>query len=294
MKDFSIGYKKLFGIFMNNFRKIKTLKFNYIVRCGVLALLLPLYGCNDSVNLAQLCKDNVEICNEFGQDSWCKVQRIDVALNRIKVQNENLDGDKYNLLVAYEGYIKCMSLASQIQHIKLKEKTTLRKNNLFKAKANLSALSEKNSNSKHPHLLYYYWSRESNDLALAEFLQLEGSEIVENSTAQYHLATYYIKRNPKKTLGLLYRALELHQPGTTLSPEILQTLTTIFTQKKQYKQAYIWLRTYQLLLGKPDKMIEASLSSYQQEKNLNADFLDEVANTTLSKIEAGEFTSPSY
>ncbi len=294
MKDFSIGYKKLFGIFMNNFRKIKTLKFNYIVGFGVSALLLLLNGCEDGVNLTQLCNDNAEICNEFGQDSWCKVQRIDVALNRIKVQNENLDGDKYSLMVAYEGYIKCMSLASQIQHIKLKEKTTLRKENLFKAKANLALLSEQNSNSKHPHLLYYYWSRESNDLALAEFLKLEGSDIVENSTAQYHLATYYIKRNRTKTLGLLYRALELHEPGTTLAPEILQTLATIFTQNKQYKQAYIWLRTYQLSLEKPDKMIEASLDNYQQGKKLDANFLDKVAETTLSKIEAGQFTSPSY
>jgi len=294
MKDFSIGYKKLFGIFMYNFRKIKTFKSNYLVSCVVFTILLLLNGCEDGVNLTQLCNDNAEICNEFGQDSWCKVPRIDVALNRIKVQNKNLDGDKYNLLVAYEGYIKCMSLASQIQHIKLKEKTTLRKNNLFKAKASLALLSEKNINSKHPHLLYYYWSRESNDLALAEFLKLEGTAILENSTAQYHLATYYIKRDRTKTLGLLYRALELHEPGTTLSAEILQTLATIFTQNKQYKQAYIWLRTYQLSLEKPDKMIEVSLNNYQQGKNLDADFLDEVANTTLSKIEAGRFTSPSY
>ena len=279
---------------MNIFIKIKTLKFNYIVGCGVIALLLLLNGCDDRVNLTQLCNDNAEICNEFGQDSWCKVQRIDVALNRIKVQNENLDGDKYSLLVAYEGYIKCMALASQIQHIKLKEKTTLRKNNLLKAKANLSLLSEQNINSKHPHLLYYYWSRESNNLALADFLKLEGSDILENSTAQYHLATYYIKRNPTKTLGLLYRALELHQPGSTLAPEIIQTLATIFTQKKQYKQAYIWLRTYQLSLDKPDKMIEASLENFQQVKNLDTNFLDKVANTTLSKIESGKFTSPSY
>jgi len=294
MKDFSIGYKKLFGIFMYNFRKIKTFKSNYLVSCVVFTILLLLNGCEDGVNLTQLCNDNAEICNEFGQDSWCKVPRIDVALNRIKVQNKNLDGDKYNLLVAYEGYIKCMSLASQIQHIKLKEKTTLRKNNLFKAKASLALLSEKNINSKHPHLLYYYWSRESNDLALAEFLKLEGTAILENSTAQYHLATYYIKRDRTKTLGLLYRALELHEPGTTLSAEILQTLATIFTQNKQYKQAYIWLRTYQLSLEKPDKMIEVSLNNYQQGKDLDADFLDEVANTTLSKIEAGRFTSPNY
>jgi Protein of unknown function (DUF2989). len=279
---------------MINFRKTKQLKSRYGVKCVAIFLTLLLTGCGDKVNLAQLCKENEKICNEFGQDSWCKRERIDVALNRIKVENNNLDTDKYNLLIAYEGYIKCMSLASQIQHIKLKEKTTLRKDNLMKAKANLSLLSEQSANSKHPHLLYYYWSRESNDLALKEFLQLEGSAILENSTAQFHLATYYIKRNTKKTLGLLYRALELHQPGTQLSPEILQTLATIFTQKKQYKQAYIWLRTYQLLLDKPDERIEANLTNYQQAKKLDADFLDEVASTTLDKIEAGEFTSPNY
>jgi len=270
------------------------LKSPYSVKFCAVLLTLFLTGCGDNVNLAQLCEDNVEICNELGQDSWCKSERRDVVLNRIKVKNENLDTDKYNLLIAYEGYIKCMSLASQIQHIKLKEKTTLRKNNLLKAKANMSLLSEQSVNSKHPHLLYYYWSRESNDLALAEFLQLEGSEILENSTAQFHLATYYIKRNTKKTLGLLYHSLELHQPGTELSPEVLQTLATIFTQKKQYKQAYIWLRTYQLLLDKPDEMIETSLISYQQAKQLDAQFLDEVASTTLAKIEAGKFTSPNY
>ncbi|KGJ90105.1 DUF2989 domain-containing protein [Colwellia psychrerythraea] len=279
---------------MINFRKIMQLKSRYSVKYCAVLLTLFLTGCGDNVNLAQLCEDNVEICNEFGQDSWCKSERRDVVLNRIKVKNEDLDTDKYNLLIAYEGYIKCMSLASQIQHIKLKEKTTLRKDNLFKAKANMSRLSEQSTDSKHPHLLYYYWSRESNDLALEEFLQLEGSEILENSTAQFHLATYYIKRNTKKTLGLLYHALELHQPGTELSPEVLQTLATIFTQQKQYKQAYIWLRTYQLLLDKPDEMIETSLLGYQQAKKLDAEFLDEVASTTLAKIEAGNFTSPNY
>lgn len=279
---------------MINFRKIMQLKSRYGVNCSAAFLTLFLSGCGDNVNLVQLCKDNEEICNEFGQDSWCKSERIDVALNRIKVKNNNLDTGKYNLLIAYEGYIKCMSLASQIQHIKLKEKTTVRKNNLSKAKNNMSLLSEQSAESKHPHLLYYYWSRESNVLALEEFLKLEGSDILENSTAQFHLATYYIKRNTKKTLGLLYHALELHQPGTQLSPEVLQSLATIFTQKKQYKQAYIWLRTYQLLLDKPNKMIETSLIGYQQAKKLDAEFLDEVASTTLAKIEAGKFTSPSY
>ncbi len=294
MKYFSIGYKKLFGIFMIHSTKLKQLKWSYAMRFGIAILVLLINGCSDKVNLVKLCNDNAEICNEFGQDSWCKSQRVDVVLNRIEVKKHQLDVDKYHLLVAYEGYVKCMSLASQIQHIKLKEKTTLRKNNLLKAKANLSLLSEQNANSKHPHLLYYFWSRESNELALQEFLQLEGTSVLENSTAQFHLATYYIKRDTNKTLGLLYRALELHQPGTILPAEILQTLATIFTKKKQYKQAYIWLRTYQILIDKPNEMIETSLRSYLQAETLDADFLDQVASTTLAKIEAGQFSSPNY
>jgi len=294
MKHFSIGYKKLFGIFMIIFTQIKQQKLFRTVKLTAVLLVLLLNGCDNKVNLKKLCNENTEICNEFGKDSWCKTERIDVVLNRIKVKNNNLDVDKYKLLIAYEGYIKCMSLASQIQHKKFKEKTTLRKDNLLKAAAQLSQLIEQSANSKHPHLLYYYWSRESSDSALKEFLQLEGDPILENSTAQYHLATYYIKRDSNKTLGLLYRSLELHQPGTELSPEILQSLVTIFTKIKKYKQAYIWLRTYQLLQDEPNEMIETSLNSYQQENALDTDFLDKVASSTLAKIKAGQFTSPSF
>lgn len=261
----------------------------------VFVVLLPLiHGCDESTNLVQLCKENQEICNEFGQDNWCKVERIDIALSRIKVKENQLDADKYKLLLAYEDYITCMALASQIQHVKLKEKTVLRKENLYKAKGNLSILIEQTTDSKHPHLLYYQWSRESNDLALEQFLALEGSSALENATDQYHLATYYVKRDATKTLGLLYHSLELHKPDTELLPEVLQTLTTIFTKKKQYKQAYIWLRAYQLLQDEPNKMIESSLRSYQQAESLNMAFLDDVASSTLEKIEAGEFVSPNY
>ena len=79
----------------------------------------------------------------------------------------------------------------------------------MKATSQLLKLTAQSANSKHPHLLYDYWSRESSDSALKEFLQLEGDPILENSTAQYHLATHHIKRDNNKSLGLLYRSLEL-------------------------------------------------------------------------------------
>jgi hypothetical protein len=256
--------------------------------------LFLLSGCDGSKSLVQLCKDNPQICEEFGQDSWCKSERIDVALARIDLKTIKKDSRKYNLLIAYEHYVSCMGLASQIQHIKLKEKTTMRKDNLLKAKARLAELSEEIHDSTHPHLLYYHWSREQNKTALAQFLMLEGTPALEDSISQFQLATYYAKKDNKKTLHLLFRSLELHQPDAKLIPQVFETLATIFTNRDQPKQAYIWLNIYHLVTTKHTKKVKQQLKQYQRAFSLDGDFLDDVANNTLANIENGEFKTPKY
>ncbi|MGL1957472.1 MAG: DUF2989 domain-containing protein [Colwellia sp.] len=262
----------------------------------IFVLILPfiLLGCNQSATLAELCEQNTEICTEFGEDNWCKAERIKVALTRIQLKQTQKDLEKYNLLLAYENYIDCMGLAKQIQHIKLKEKTTLRTNNYLKAKNKMAILSEQTLTSEHPHLLYYHWSRESNKKALQKFLQLEGSPLVENSTAQFHLATYYTKRDTKKTLSLLFHALELHQQGTEINAEIFSSLTSIYTYKKKYKQAYIWLKVSQLVKNESNQKNEKTLAQYQEAYHLDSDFLDDVAINTLEKIKNATFKAPKY
>ncbi|MBL4823471.1 MAG: DUF2989 domain-containing protein, partial [Colwellia sp.] len=74
--------------------------------------LLLLSSCNGNKSLAELCKENPKICQEFGQDSWCKRERNNVALARIDLKTINKDPQKYNLLIAYEDYVACMGLAS--------------------------------------------------------------------------------------------------------------------------------------------------------------------------------------
>ncbi len=260
----------------------------------LLCSLFLLLSCDSSKSLADLCKENPKICHEFGKDSWCKRERVDVALARIALKTQKQDLQKYHLLVAYEGYVGCMSLASQIQHIKLKEKTTLRKNNLLKAKAQLAELSAQTLTSKHPHLLYYHWSRELDKRALQQFIQLEGSSELENAISQYHLASYYSKKDITKTLALLFHALELHQPKEKLIPEIFQTLATIFTNKEKPKQVYIWLGIYQLATNRKDEQVTFTLQQLAKNNTLDVDFLDKVAKSTLIKIKQGEFKPPKY
>ncbi|NQY87682.1 MAG: DUF2989 domain-containing protein [Colwellia sp.] len=256
--------------------------------------LLLLSSCDGNKSLAKLCKENPEICQEFGQDSWCKRERNNVALARIDLKTINKDPQKYNLLIAYEDYVACMGLASQIQHIKLKEKTTMRKNNLFNAKAKLAQLSEQTLDSAHPHLLYYHWTRELNKNSLAQFLKLEGSAALENSLSQFQLATYYVKKDKNKTLLLLFRALELHQPNQKLIPEVFETLATMFTNKNKPKQAYIWLKVYHLVTTKHEELVKQQLKNYQSAYALDGEFLDNVASNTLANIERGKFKAPKY
>jgi len=260
----------------------------------LLSLLLLLSSCDSSKSLTELCKENPQICQEFGQDNWCKSERIDVTLARIDLKTINNDPNKYNLLIAYEGYVDCMVLASQIQHIKLKEKTTMRKNNLLNAKAKLTKLSAQTLDSTHPHLLYYHWSRELNKSALTQFLNLEGSTALENSISQFQLATYYAKRDTNKTLRLLFRSLELQQPNEKLIPEAFETLTTIFTNRDKPKQAYIWLKIYHLVTTKNKVQMKQQLKQYQSAYSLDGEFLDKVASNTLDKIKSGKFKTPKY
>ena len=261
-----------------------------------LALILPfiISGCDNKPNLAKLCRDNKEICDDYGKDSWCKTERNQLSLARIALKHNQNDVEKFTVLLAYEDYIKCMALASQIQHIKLKEKTTMRKNLLRKAKKSLLALTEETVTSNNSHLLYYHWSRTGNKNSLNNFLSLEGTEVLDNSIDQFHLATHYVKRNPKKTLKLLYRSLELHIPDSQLEIEIFQTLATVFSKNKQFKQGYVWLKMYELSHEKPEEWVSETLQQYIQAYELDETFLDEVAQTTLDKVLNGKFDSPKY
>ncbi|MDP7591246.1 MAG: DUF2989 domain-containing protein [Litorilituus sp.] len=260
----------------------------------LLLTLCLLFSCDSSKNLTELCQENPKICQEFSEDSWCKSERNELSLSRISLKTLMQEAQQYSVLIAYEEYITCMSLASQIQHTKLKEKTTLRKNNLYKAQAKLAELTIRVANSTHPHLLFYLWSREANKVALQQFLALEGSTELENSISQQNLASYYVKKDIKKTLGLLFHALELQQPNEKLVPEIFQTLATIFTNKDKPKQAYIWLKVYQLTLKKKSKHVVLSLKQLEKGHDLDIPFLNKVAFSTLKKIKSGQFKSPKH
>lgn len=260
---------------------------------SALASLL-LQACNSEQNITELCEENVAICAEFVADSWCKSERKKILLSYKSLNTQAIDFNKYNVLIALENYKECMSFAGKIEHIKLKEKRSVRLQNTENAIKKITALSNETKNSDDPYILYYHWSRYLEKTALHKFIKLEGSQALESPELQFFLATYYTKIDDKKTLGLLYHALELYKEGDKINPELLKSLITIFTDNEEYKQAYIWLKILELYIPSDKNINKNSLPNFAQFHRLDAAFLDKVAISTLSKIQSGQFTSPKF
>ncbi|MDO6446917.1 DUF2989 domain-containing protein [Colwellia sp. 1_MG-2023] len=260
----------------------------------LIILLFLVSACDSGPSFAQLCEQNPEICGEFHEDSWCKRERIAVGKANIDYKIKPGDIQQFNQLIAYENYNTCVSHASKIEHIKLKEKQTRRIENMMKARQRIEEIAELTRDSEHPRLLYFHWTRYLNEQALEKFLALEGTKVLETPESQYELATYYIKRDQDKTLQLLFHALELNKLESEVNPEIFKSLSSIFADKKQPKQSYIWLRVLQLYMPEDTSLSQSTLDNYVQLNNLDVNFLNKVAETTLDKIINASFTSPKF
>lgn len=258
----------------------------------VLFFLIILSGCDSGPSFAQLCEENPEICGEFHDDSWCKRERIAVGSANIQHKIKADDLQKFNQLIAYENYNKCVTHASKIEHIKLKEKKTRRIENMMKARLRIEEIAEQTRTSEHPRLLYFHWTRYLNEQALEKFLALEGTNELETPESQYELATYFIKRDQDKTLQLLFHSLELHNTETQINVEVFKSLSSIFADKNQPKQSYIWLKVLQLYMPSDPSISENTLNGYVILNRLDVDFLDKIAAATLSKIVNGGFIAP--
>lgn len=260
----------------------------------VILAAIMLTGCDNGVSIAKMCEADPQICIDIHDDNWCRKERKALLHHNYLVKQDNADHEKYKELLAYEDYIGCMSLASQIEHIKLKEKKTRRINSLLNAERRFEKLAKETRASDNPHLLFFHWSRYLDKEALAEFTSKEGSGELETAELQQFLATYYIKRDPEKTLGILFHSLELTPVDSPLNDEVFESIANIFNDKKEYKQTYIWLKVLQLYNPEDTHLNQTLINDYVKKHGLDTDFLNTVAAVTLKNIQEGKFKAPQY
>lgn len=264
----------------------------FFKQVSVLCTAFILFGCEKTYEFVNLCEENPNLCQEFTKDSWCKSERIAVAFANLSHINKPSEENKFNQLINYEKYEKCMDLASKIEHIKLKDKKTSRIANTNKARLRIKTLSEETKGLKHPNLLYFHWSRYLDNNALNHFLAMEGSDLLETPSLQFNLATYYAKKDQNKTLHFLYHALELTNNDEPINTEIFKSISTIFTDKHKPKQAYIWSKIQVLHTPLDQTITNTTLNEYAKRFNLDHTFLDAIAQKTLKTILNGKFKAP--
>ena len=259
-----------------------------------ICLSLLISSCDSGPSLTKICQSDKALCQTFTADSWCKLERKNVIISSSLAKQTQEDIQKFTLLINLEDYSKCLNLAKQIEHIKLKHKKSLRIENFLKSKQLIQEISEDTKNSPHPSLLFYHWSRYGNKDALNSLLLMEGTATVETPEAQLNLASYYVKRDKYKTLSLLFHALELYKKDEVINDEIFSSLVTIFQNSDRSKQAYIWLKVLHLYRPNNENATEETLSNFAKKNQLKSKLLDKVAYQTLANIKSGIFKTPTF
>lgn len=253
----------------------------------VLASSSLLLGCNEQISLRTICEQSPSVCQDISADGHCNKQRHDLILSRHETQKRPTDNNRYQLILKWESYAQCIELASQIEHIKLKEKRTRRVDNYLLSQQQLQQLAKLTEISDHPPLLYYHWSRYGSKQHLEKFLALEGTGALQTAQLQFSLATYYTKRDIAKAINLLYNTLTLYSNGAEVNVEIYSSLTNLFWQADQYQLAYMWGKVATLAGVEIVNMPQLKLKLAADKALLKA--LDQQAKKVLSDIDKGDF-----
>jgi len=253
--------------------------------------LLLLAGCGpEKQSIVQICRENPAICNDLNEDAQCNVQRADVIIDRLSESKMPSDKNKYKLLISFEKYSKCIELASGIEHIKLKEKTTSRVNGFLTSLREIKRLTEETVSSDDPYLLQYHWSRHQSQSHLERFLQAEKNKQLESPELQIALASHYMKRDVKKTIDILHHALGLYPANAEVDPEIYTALTTIYYKQRNYPMSLLWA-----LIAEESGIQRIEFDRIKTElKGLKIDTgpIESLADDTLDSIQSGTFKPP--
>lgn len=261
-----------------------------IKKVAVLGCLL-LVGCEEPLTLNSICESTPQMCSDLNTDSHCKEERASLIFSRFYEHNTPTEDNKYILLKEFEKYNKCVARAAQIEHIKLKEKTTSRVEGHLTAQKEMYRLYQDTKGTSHPGLLYFHWSRQNDENAMSKLLSMEDTPAVKNDKEiQMFLATYYAKVDVDKTIDLLYSVLELNKAGETPSPEVYASLVSLFYKQDKLKHAYTFAKVAQLSGFNDIEILPIQHKLESEGKDFGP--LDDLAQQTFDSVQGGTFISP--
>lgn len=252
-----------------------------------------LVACGETtISISEICQTKPMICNDLYDDSHCKLERRNVIFSRYDVSKVPSDAKKYRLLMDLEKYSKCMELASGIEHIKLKEKTTSRINSYRVSLDEIKRISDETITSDHPGLLFYHWSRHQSKSHLEKFIKAAEQNKFTDPDLQFALASHYLAERNPKAIDAMHQALRLYKKDSRVDPAIFTTLTTAYFKKKQYVESYHWALVAQAV-GVERIEFQLILKDLDQQQ-FDHGRVKEIAEQTLASIENGAYQAPVF
>lgn len=262
----------------------------------LIVFTLLLSGCENMFfgqkTISQICKEYPQMCNDLNPDAHCRREKAEIIRTRHDNLKQPSDPLKYDLLLHFEDYKKCISKAAQIEHIKYKEKKTLRVKGMLTAQRELAQIARDTEDSKYPYLLHYHWSRFGRHESMLDFLAAEAAGQLEEPQLQIHLAEYYVKRDLDKTVLILYHALELYESGDEVNPEIFYTLSSIFLKQERFPRAYIWAYIAKKYDVKDLDLV--AIEALVRQVGKRPSKLKDIADDYRSDIRSGDFKAPEH
>ncbi len=252
-----------------------------------------LSGCFEfGMSTSELCEKHPSLCTGLNNnDGQCRHQRTDLIWQRYDVMKEPTALHKFDELMLWQKYQKCIDLSAQIVTTKLKDRKRSRSEALIHSHNEIERLENELKRSSQPEVLFYFWGK-GDQQAQQRFLELEGTRVMETPRLQLALATYYTHRDEKKTLRLLHHSLELYdgKKGKTRNhviPEVIRSIATSYNRLGDTLHAYLWTQiAAQFKLGVAESRQLSMMFPMDDETR---EKLDNLAEDIADDIDDGEY-----
>ncbi|WP_428614537.1 DUF2989 domain-containing protein [Shewanella sp.] len=265
---------------------------NFVIITPILSILaiFGLFGCDNGVNTATICKNNPELCDDLHRDSWCRYEKADLIQKRYALKNTPSPTGKqiYQHLINLENYNKCIELAAGVQHILHPERTNDRVRAFGISAQNLAQLRESTKDDPDIYLSYYHWLRLNDQAALSRVIKAQQAGAIDDLDILASLASYYQKSDLNKAKALYLQLLDRTTPEG-FNPDWLLGLASIYHQQNDFEKTYLFSKANVL-------MTRNTASNAKMNALINGDqqvaiFLDQQAENLVEHLQKGDYAS---
>lgn len=276
------------NIIANLFCKFSTLFYGVVL----VVLAIGLSGCEKlfQPSIKSICEDFPHYCADLNPDGWCRAEKSEIIRHRHLHHGNNEERPKYYLLVKYEHYNACISKASQIEHVKYREREFGRKEAAVSFNKSLKQLVWQTRNMEDPYISYYQWSRYNNQAAKERFVLAAKQGVFSEPKFYIDFASIAIDDDPETAKNALFTAISQYKNvDEEIDGSIASLLMSFYLENENYRMAYVWTAVTNHFANSATSISNSQLTALKTKYDLKTAILDRVSSDIIDAMEAKEF-----